>query len=245
MKFAIVTPCFNPGRYLLETLQSVIGQSGDFSIHYHVQDAQSTDGTVQILDSLAHQIDKGFTPIQCRNISFSYSSEPDDGMYDAINRGFKTLLRDVEPDVVLWINADDLLAEKALRNLRDVFIDSPQVEWIIGRTVHLNEDGEVILDIPPVQYDTRNLALGRHDGKLLPYVTQEATAWRYQLFRRCGLLDSRLRLAGDFEYWVRMARLGTRLYSRDIRLGCHRKRKGQLSESKSYQWEIEQVCVRL
>ena len=238
MKFAIVTPCYNPGLYLLEALQSVLSQAGDISIYYHVQDANSTDGTEAFLNSISNQIAQGCAPVQCRNISFSYISESDEGMYDGINRGLKILLKRVQPDIILWINSDDRLADKALCNLKNYFEANPKVSWVTGRTVHLDENSSVTLDIPPIKYRVEDLAMGRHNGRDMPFVTQEATAWRYEAFVKAGFLDARFRYIGDYLYWIALSSSGIDLHSVDFEVGHHRKRKGQLSESPSYQYEI-------
>jgi GT2 family glycosyltransferase len=238
MKFAIVTTCLQPGRFLIDTLQSVIGQSGDFSLHYHVQDAGSTDGAVELLCSQAEQIERGNTPIQCRELSFSYASEPDQGMYDGINRGFRFLLKHFNANVMLWINADDTLMPGALSMLAKYFGDHPDVDWLIGRTLQQDEEGTIKINTPPHIYRRGCLSSGKHDGVGLPYVTQEATAWRRRLWEICGKLDSRLQYAGDFEYWMRAADCGFELHSVNFEVGCHRKRTGQLSAVGCYADEI-------
>lgn len=244
MKFAIVTPSLNPGRYLMEALHSVTSQAGDFSIHYHVQDGLSTDGTVQALEGQATELANGAAEIHCREFSFSYSSEPDNGMYDAINRGFRAILARVEPDVMLWINADDCLAAGALAALHDHFHHHPECHWLIGRTIHLDDDSNVIVDVPPVLYHQKDLRRGRHDGLLLPFVTQEATAWRCGVWRDCGELSPTLRYAGDFEFWIRLAGR-YQLTSVNLAIGKHRKRKGQLSASPRYGEECRALLLAM
>jgi GT2 family glycosyltransferase len=244
MRFAVVTPCFNPGHYLVETLQSVIAQAGDFSLHYHVQDAISSDGSIKLLQSQLEQLKSGNTPLQCRELTFSYSSEPDLGMYDGINKGFREILQRTNVDVMLWINADDKLEFNALSQLNSYFSHHPDVEWIIGRTLHLNEDSKIIFDAPPHYYRREDLARGRHNSVTLPFVTQEATVWRTCLWEHCGQLDASLRYAGDFEYWMRAARLGYDLRSIDIPIGYHRKRLGQLSSVGCYADEVKMLLLR-
>ena len=241
MIIAIVTPCFNPGEYLLETIASVLRQSGDFALQYHVQDGGSTDGSVEILESVVHELELNNTALQCQSLSFSYSSKRDRGMYDAINRGFRTIFGRCKPDIMLWINADDRLDFEALHNVSTFFAVNPDVSWIIGRTVHLNEAGRIIVDIPPAEYLESNLSGGRHDGEILPFVTQEASAWRAKLWEQCGELDFDLKYAGDFEYWRRAATAGFKLFSVDFSIGYHRKREGQLSAVGCYKDEVSLV----
>lgn len=239
MKFAVVTTSLNPGEYLTETLQSVLAQAGDFSIAYHVQDAGSTDGTIELLQSQLQEIANGNMAIECRGVSFSYASMPDQGMYDGINRGFRALKRYGEADLMFWINADDRLAHHALAGIVEYFKFHPTVDWLTGRTMQINECGETIANHLPPNYRNQDLAAGRCDGVSLPFVTQEATIWRSRLWERCGALDARLNYAGDYEYWRRAARLGFQLVSADISLGYHRKRQGQLSAIGCYRDEVK------
>jgi len=243
MNVAIVTPSYNPGRFFAETLRSVLSQAGDFSLAYHVQDACSTDGSLDLLRAMVDQVQHGNLPLQCRRLRVSFATEPDSGMYDAINRGFTRLLAE-DVDLMLWINADDRLAEGALAALVRHFRLHPQHDWVIGRTLQCDASGNHLLSLPPNTYRRYDLAAGRHDGMLLPFVTQEASAWRRQLWDRCGPLDSSLRYAGDYEYWKRAAAQGFELQSIPLDLGWHRKRPGQLSSDGGYKDEINLVKLR-
>ena len=244
MRFAIVTTSFQPGSYILETIQSVIEQAGDFEIYYHVQDAGSTDGTVEYLQGMVQSLTDEYFPIQCQKLTFSYKSEADKGMYDGINRGFKHVLDDIDADVMLWINSDDKLAPNALLNIKRYFDNNPTKDWIIGRTVHLDEQGNITINLAPYKYEINNLKNGRHDGNDLPYVTQEATVWRRSLWDKVGKLDDSLDYAGDYEYWKRLASFNYQLESVDIEVGYHRKREGQLSSIGCYSDEVRLVKLR-
>lgn len=244
IKFAIVTTSFQPGEYILETLRSVIEQIGDFELNYHVQDANSTDNTVDYLQSYVEQLANLDTPIQCRKLTFSYKSESDSGMYDGINRGFRHILRNSDADIMLWINADDVLATNALANLARYFTNHPDTDWLIGRTVHLDEHSNITINIPPHRYRKQDLKAGRYDGVNLPYVTQEASAWRRAMWEKTGELDASLMYAGDFEYWMRASNNNFELISEEIEVGYHRKRPGQLSSVGYYTDELRLVKLR-
>lgn len=244
LKFAVVTTSYQPGEYLLETLHSVIGQGGDFELHYHVQDAGSADNTVEYLKSIAGQLANQNIPVQCKKLTFSYRSEPDHGMYDGINRGFRHILRNADADIMLWINADDVLALNALAKLAAYFTNHPNTDWLIGRTVHLDEHSNIMVNIPPHRYRKQDLQAGRHDGVVLPYVTQESCVWRRELWERTGELASSYMYAGDYEYWVRASINNFELKSEEIEVGYHRKRKGQLSSVGFYQDEIRLVKLK-
>jgi glycosyltransferase involved in cell wall biosynthesis len=73
--FSIITVCSNPGESIIKTVDSVRNQTYG-NIEYIVIDNESSDGTIEYLNKLKHQMSR-----------FCYYSEPDDGIYDAINKG--------------------------------------------------------------------------------------------------------------------------------------------------------------
>ena len=108
MNIFIVTPSYNSFKTINYTIQSVISQAGHFSLHYHVQDGGSNDGTVDILKCWNKLINHRLIPNSCHSIVFSWKSFPDAGIYDAIVKGFQHF--DTKPnDWLTWINADDVL----------------------------------------------------------------------------------------------------------------------------------------
>jgi len=81
--FSIVTVCSNPGKSIYKTIESVRNQTYD-NIEYIVIDNKSSDGTVEYLNEL-----------QSDMVRFYYYSEPDDGIYDAINKGISLATGDI------------------------------------------------------------------------------------------------------------------------------------------------------
>src|SRR5450631_3010577 len=86
--FTIVTPSYNSAGFIRSTIGSVVSQSGHFRLRYHVQDGGSNDDTVAELQRWAERLRSKRFPINCYGVDFSYSVEPDGGMYDAIRIGF-------------------------------------------------------------------------------------------------------------------------------------------------------------
>ena len=114
--FFVVTPCLNAVATIDETIKSVISQSGDFWIRYHIQDGGSTDATVERLQYWEGVLSEGSSDVQCRGVEFSWVSEPDEGMYDAVMKGFDSF--EIAPrGLMTWINADDVLMPGALSTI--------------------------------------------------------------------------------------------------------------------------------
>src|SRR5580700_12323084 len=113
-RFALVTPAFNCADYLEQTIQAVLAQNYP-NLDYFIVDGGSTDGTIDIIRQYESQISGWF-------------SEPDNGMYDAINKGFAR----TSGEIMGWISATDQLHLGGLSVVGSVFRDLPEVEWITG-----------------------------------------------------------------------------------------------------------------
>ena len=239
----IVTPCFNAADTIDQTIASVLNQAGPFSLNYHVQDGGSTDGTVLRLQQWAERLAGGLDPKFCNEIRFTYDTAPDNGMYDAIARGFASF--DLEDDDWLtWINADDMLAPGAcaLMATIDDGSENETINWVSG-TATIVRDGTIIS-----QADRRMAAdvirEGLCDGRHWDFVQQEGTFFRKSLWKTIDPETDfvRLRLAGDWNLWRRFAQ-SAELYQVSHALGLFHVRDGQLSQLQrdAYFEEIDSI----
>jgi glycosyltransferase involved in cell wall biosynthesis len=245
MLVLIVTPTHNIENFLNETILSIVSQVGDFDLHYHIQDSQSTDATLDIINSWEQTLRRDDHPWGQKTISFSWISEPDEGIYDAINRGFSRLMASLpdhsSEDVVMgWINGDDTFPQGALQTVVQFFKANPAYDWITGVCCLIREDS-AYMDIrdSPWGYSRRYLRQGYYDGRNFDFVQQEGTFWRQHLWEEVGGLNPNLRLAGDWDLWRRFAEHSELVTIRGV-LGLHRRRAGQLSGNLgTYQQEID------
>lgn len=236
--FLVVTPVFNGAKYLDEAIESVVSQAGDFFIRYHIQDGGSADETIDIVRRWNARLEIGDFPLRCAGVQFTFSSRPDDGMYDAIASGFRSLEPSSE-DVMCWINADDRLAPGAMRSVAEIFRDLPHVELAGGRVKLIDSLGRTTVCGPLTTYPRQTVAAGLHDGRFLPSIQQEGTFWRGALWLRVGGVDTRFRLAGDWDLWRRFA-AEVEYYAIDAVTGIHRRHSGQLTaEMAAYYQEID------
>lgn len=133
LKLTIVTPSFNQGRFLEETMLSVLKQ-GYEPLEYIVVDGGSTDESVEIIrrheDKLAYWV-----------------SEKDRGQVHALNKG----LERATGDVFAFINSDDVYLPGAFNAAMSYFEDNPQSQWVCGDTIMFGEGHDTHLirsDVP-------------------------------------------------------------------------------------------------
>jgi glycosyltransferase involved in cell wall biosynthesis len=105
-RISIITPSFNQGQYIEETIRSVLLQ-GYADLEYLIIDGGSTDGSLDIIHK--------YEPWLAR-----WVSEPDRGQSDAINKG----IRMATGEIINWINSDDCLLQSALRTVAQIYSPS-------------------------------------------------------------------------------------------------------------------------
>lgn len=208
-KISIVTPCFNQVNYIEETIRSVLDQQYP-NLEYIIIDGGSTDGTAGIIKKYENHL-------------HYWVSEPDAGMYDAVQKGFEKS----SGELMAWINSDDLLHRGALNTVSEIFSTFPQVDWIQGLPSFFDEQGRIVQTGGLKKWSPFHFYLGD-----FRWIQQESTFWRRSLWEKAGAhVDRNLRYAGDFELWLRFFRHAD-LYSCSALLGGFRLRKsGQLSQT--------------
>ena len=185
MDFSIITPSFNYGRFISQCLESVASQEGVMFEHL-VMDACSTDNTAEVVSLFPHA---------------TFLQEPDQGMSDAINKGFLRAMG----RWVMWLNADDFLAPDALKNVLDFVSKRPETDVVFGTYYFVDKDGNTIRTMRLLPY-SRFISL--HYGC---YVPSTATFLRRERTISDGfMLDVRMRTVMDNEYYARLSLAGKR-----------------------------------
>lgn len=141
-RVSLVTPSFNQGEFIEETLRSVLLQ-GYPNLEYVVLDGGSTDGTLEVLKRYQRWVS-------------AWTSEPDQGQSDAIRKGMSKCTG----ELVNWLNADDYLLPGALWNLARAMQGQPDATLLLGSAAILDQQTGQVSDQP----------VGKRDA-VLPNVT--------------------------------------------------------------------------
>jgi glycosyltransferase involved in cell wall biosynthesis len=179
-RISVITPSLNQGRYLRQTIESVLSQNYP-DLEYIVVDGGSTDESVAILRQYSDRLT-------------SWTSEPDRGQSDAINKGFAR----ATGEIVAFLNSDDFYLPGALARVAEAFMANPNAGAVYGRSHFVAEDGHTLrTDGEP--FDARRML----DG-VYPTLTQPAVFVRRDAVGRVGYLDPELHYAFDKEFFWRV-----------------------------------------
>lgn len=185
-RISIVTPSYNHGNYIEQTIKSVVTQ-GYPNLEYIIIDGGSTDSTSEI--------------IRRYNTWLAYwISEKDQGQYDAINKGFAHS----SGEIMAWLNSDDIYMPWTLKTVAEIFSEFPQIDWIMG--VPSQIQASAVHNVRPcLPFPRKFIECGLVGGGDWGVVQQESCFWRKRLWQKAGQLQPQYTLAADFELWTRFA----------------------------------------
>ncbi|HEY6192864.1 MAG TPA: glycosyltransferase family 2 protein [Bacteroidota bacterium] len=232
---SIITPSYNQGHYLEETILSVITQEGDFSIDYLIMDGGSTDNSVEIIRRYSDMLASGTFVCKCKGVSIRWASEKDKGQSDAINKG----ITQSHGEILTYINSDDLFSPGAFAHVVKFFHLNPESDFVYGDGDVIDERGETIWEWLSRPY-RHSVMLSYHFlwNDFSNYIMQQSTFWRRRAVNRIGLFDASFHYAMDAEYWIRAGDAGLVLSHLREKLGKFRLIRGTKSlSSPTVFWE--------
>jgi glycosyltransferase involved in cell wall biosynthesis len=180
---SIITPSFNQGRFLEQTMLSVLEQ--DYSrIEYIVIDGGSSDNSVALIERYADKL-------------AYWVSERDKGQTDALNKGFSM----AHGDILAWVNSDDVYTLGAVSAAVAYFQEHHEIGMVYGDLDFIDENDRVIGRFNAAQTDLARLRRG------FVHIPQPAAFFRAEYWRKVGPLDASFFFAMDYDLWVRLAKV--------------------------------------
>jgi len=176
---SIITPSYNSGKFIEETILSIINQSYK-RIEYIIIDGKSTDNTIDII--------KKYEKI-C-----SFRSESDFGQSEAINKGWLS----AKGDILAYINADDTYFQETVEIVVNYFRQNPDVMMIYGDFSIIDINSKKILFVKSEQFDLKKLIC------LNNFIGQPTVFFRKEIIKKIGLLDTNLHYVMDLDFWIRI-----------------------------------------
>jgi glycosyltransferase involved in cell wall biosynthesis len=189
MKISVITVCFNAVNTIADTLESVATQTHP-DIEHVVVDGASTDGTLDVIKRHAKRVAR-------------LVSEPDQGIYDAMNKGL--LLATGE--IIGFLNADDVYADTRVLERVSTIMEAEKLDALFGNAEFVSPTRP---DRPLRRYRSERFCPERIAWGWMP--AHPALFLRQQMYQRFGSFRTDYRIAGDFELVARMFHGGTLSY---------------------------------
>lgn len=188
-KITIVTACYNSEEYLEDCIRSVMNQTYD-NVEHIIVDGKSTDRTLEIIKKYEN------------SYNMRWISEKDNGMYDAIRKGFGM----GTGEICAWLNSDDMYLPWACELVANVMTKT-DIQWCTGIPCHYTAGGIAynIARVTP-SFPRSFIRKGYNDGRIATFLEQESMFWSRSLWDKCGSVISEYRCAGDYHLWREFAK---------------------------------------
>lgn len=173
---SVITPTLNSGKFIENCIESVKKQTEN--VEHIVVDGGSRDDTLEVL--------KRYPDIKS-------ISEPDNGMYDAINKGIKI----ANGEIISYLNADDRYKPDTIYKVIDAFNNRPDVYFVYGGCTYIDRREKKLCTFKPLPYSNK---LFRNMKRIC--WSQPSFFWRRSLHDKIGYFDSSLKYCADYAFFL-------------------------------------------
>ncbi len=209
---SVVTPSYNQGQFIEETIRSVLCQKGNFFIDYIIMDGDSKDNSVEIIKKYENLLKENCKVIKkdgakyymkkkddflwnhCLGISYRWISETDRGQVDALKKGFRM----ARGDIYCWLNSDDIYVHPdVLQKVFSYFEKEPGLKLLLGDGPFISKTGK---ETGIHHVDKINLK----ELLYLDYhILQPSSFFHKDIYNETHL-DEQLTCAFDADFFIRM-----------------------------------------
>jgi glycosyltransferase involved in cell wall biosynthesis len=195
---SVVTVCRNAESTIARTAQSLVDQTC-WDFEWVVVDGQSTDGTLAVAESCAARLRDSGIAAECR-------SEPDRGIYDAMNKGITRS----RGDIIGILNSDDYYETETIAHIRAAHASYPEVDIFYGFLRHVRAGSEFCVIRHNYDYTLTHLGHAAESGAEHPTCFVLKT-----VYDRIGMFDIQYPTAADYDFLLRAKRHGMRFLALD------------------------------
>lgn len=189
-RITVITVVYNGKAHLEQTIQSVLNQSSS-NIEYIIVDGGSTDGTLDIIRKYDDRIDQ-------------WISEPDEGIYDAMNKG----LRLASGDLIAFLNCGDWYNPGVLKDVAAEYLRGKNGDMVIaGKWTLAFEDLDLEIHVSPSLRFSLGIPIS-HPAMFVPR----------NVYDKIGKYDLQYRFGADFDMLVRLYRRGVKFHFIDTKI---------------------------
>jgi glycosyltransferase involved in cell wall biosynthesis len=199
-KISIVTPSYNQGQFLEDTILSVLGQAYP-NLEYMIYDALSTDNSVVIIKKYESEL------------AF-WVSEKDNGQAHAINMGFEK----ATGEILMWLNSDDVLMPNVLHFIAEQYIKKGDAIFF-GNCIHFKENSNGAL----VSYGSHvSATFSDVPHELSDTIVQPSSFWSKKVWIQNGILSEDFHFGFDWEWFLRAKKNNIPFYSLNKPISLYR-----------------------
>jgi len=182
LKISVVTPSLNQGRFIRDTIESVLSQNYN-NFEHIIVDGGSTDDTLNILKEYSH---------------LNWISEKDKGASNAINKGLKI----ADGEIITWLNSDDYYDSGVFDLVNTIFSGNGELDFLSGNLTYVDENKKILFEDETYNYDYKYLINYSAD-----VIRQASIFFTKRLFLKTGYLDEDLKIVFDYELFIRMLKI--------------------------------------